>query len=178
MKQYSREIERVISLLAYMVKNSDKDGLDIYFTQSVRKVNSQKSSKLLISIHQEHFGGVSDMRGRLQTLLQEHINKFGTLIYPPKTVFGRQPPPRPQRPISFYILTDAKWQPTNVGGLIKDLVQSMIAKGCPKEHVAIQFIRFGNDQASINKLDELDHGLGLKTIGMYVTPYLLSLYID
>ncbi len=166
MKQYKDKIERVISLLAYMLKNSDKDGLDIFFTQTVTKVNSRQSSKISTSIHQESFKGITDMRGRLHTILQEHIHKFGTLIQPPRTIFGRRPPPQPQRPLSFYILTDAKWQPTDVGGLIKDLVQSMIAKGCPKEHVAIQFIRFGNDEASIKKLDELDHGLGLKAIGM------------
>ena len=166
MKQHKDKMERVISLLAYMVKKSDKDGLDIFFTQTVTKVNSQKSSKISASIHQVTFTGVPDMRGRLQSILQEHINKFGTLIQAPKPLIGRQPPPQPQRPLSFYILTDAKWQPTDVGQLIKDLVQSMRAKDCPKEHVAIQFIRFGEDQASIDKLDELDHGLGLKAIGM------------
>ena len=167
MKQHKDKMERVISLLAYMVKKSDKDGLDVFFTQTVAKVNSQRSSKISASIHQVTFGGVPDMRGRLQTILQEHINKFGTLIQAPKPLFGRQPPPQTQRPLSFYILTDAKWQPlTNVGRLIKDLVHIMQAKGCPKEHVAIQFIRFGEDQASIAKLDELDHGLGLKAIGM------------
>ena len=167
MKQYIPQLKSVLSLLAYMVKKSDKDGLDIFFTQSSKKVNSQKSSKLLTSIDQEHFRGFTDMRGRLQILCQEHINKFGTSITPSRSFFGRQPPSQPQRPLSFYILTDAKWQPTDVGAFIKkDLVQSMIAKGCPKEHVAIQFIRFGDDQASINRLDELDHGLGLKAQGM------------
>ena len=166
MKQYKENIERVISLLAYMVKGSDKDGLDIFFTQTARKINSQRSSKLSTSIRQVQFVGVPDMRGRLQSISQEHINKFGTTYQPPKPLFGRQPPPEPQKPLSFYILTDAKWQPTDVGGLIKDLVKSMIDKKCPKEHVAIQFIRFGGDQASIDKLDELDHGLGLKAIGM------------
>ena len=166
MKQYKDSIERVISLLAYMLKGSDKDGLDILFTQALTKINSQRSSKISTSIRQVPFVGVSDMRGRLQSIFQEHINKFGTSYQPPKPLFGRQPPPQPQRPLSFYILTDAKWQPTDVGGLIKDLVQSMIGKGRPKEHVAIQFIRFGEDQASIKKLDELDHGLGLKAKGM------------
>ena len=166
MKQYRTQVERVVSLLAYMLKSSDKDGLDIFFTQTVTKVNSQKSSKISTAIHQEPFTGISDMRGRLQSILQEHINKFGTWIQPPRSRFGRQPPARPQRPLSFYILTDAKWQPTDVDAFIKDLVQKMKAKGCPKEHVAIQFIRFGNDQASIDKLDVLDHGLGLKAIGM------------
>ena len=165
MKQYSRALERVISLLAYMLKKSDKNGLDLSYTQSLKKVHSRRSSKLSTSIHQVHFVGITDMRGRLQNVLQKHINKFGIPIIPPKTWFGR--PPQSQRPLSFYILTDAKWQPSNnVGGLIKDVVQSMIAKSCPKEDVAIQFIRFGNDQASIDKLDELDHGLGLKDIGM------------
>lgn len=168
MKKYIRDIERVVSLLAYMLKKSDKDGLDIYFTQTPQKINSQKSSKLSGSIYQERFGGVSDMRGRLQNILHEHVNKFGTLILPSKTFFGHQPPSQPQRPLSFYILTDAKWQPTDVGGFIKDLVQKMKAKSCPKEHIAIQFIRFGSDQTSIDKLDQLDHGLGLKAIGMYV----------
>lgn len=171
MKQYSREIERVISLLAYMLKKSDKDGLDIYFTQSLKKVNSQKSSKLSASIHQEPFVGITDMRGRLQNVSQEHINKFGTLISPSKKLFGRQSPPEPQRPISYYILTDANWQPTDVGGFIKNVVQNMSAKGCPKEHVAIQFIRFGNDQASIDKLDGLDHGLGLNDFGMDIVDH-------
>ena len=166
MGQYKRDIERVISLLAYMLKKSDEDGLDIYYTQTLKKVNSQKSSKLSTSIYQMPYVGISDMRGRLQNVLQEHMNKFGTLIHPPKTLLRRQPHPQAQRPLSIYILTDAKWQPTDVGGFLKNLVQRMIAKSCPKEHVAIQFIRFGNDQASINKLDELDHGLGLKAIGM------------
>lgn len=172
MKQYTRNIERVVSLLAYMLKKSDKDGLDIYFTQTLTKVNSQKSSRISISIHQEPFQGITDMRGRLQNVMQEHINNFGTLITPPKHIFGRRSPPQPQRPLSFYILTDAKWQPNDVGGFIKDqVVQRMIAKSCPKEHVAIQFIRFGHDQASIKKLDGLDHGLGLKTIGMDIVDH-------
>ena len=168
MKQYIPELKSVLSLLAYMVKKADKDGLDIYFTQSSKKVNSQKSSKLSTSIDQEHFRGITNMRGRLQSICQDHIKKFGTLIYPPKSILRRHPAPQSQRPLSFYILTDAKWQPTDdVGTFIKnDLVQSMIAKGCPKEHVAIQFIRFGNDQASIKKLDQLDHGLGLNAYGM------------
>lgn len=162
MKQYSTDIKRLISLLAYMLKKSDKNGLDIYFTQTLNKVNSKKSSKIAASVAQEPFRGVTDMRSRLQNVLKEHMLNFGKSISPPKTLIGRQPPPQPQRSLSLYVLTDAKWQPTDVGGFIKDLVQQMIDKGCSKEHVAIQFIRFGHDQESIGKLDQLDHGLGLK----------------
>ena len=169
MRHHRRDIESVVSLLAYILKTSDNDGLDIHFTQTSTMVNSRKSSKILSSISQVSFGGISDMRGKLYNVLREHIDKFGTPISPTRSFIRHRPPQQPQRPLSLYILTDAKWQPTDVGGYIKDhLVHSMIAKSCPKEHVAIQFIRFGNDQASIKRLDELDHGLGLKQIGMYV----------
>lgn len=169
MKQYDIDMKRIISLLAYIVKDSDKDGLDLFFTQDNRPVHSTKSSKLADSIDQVRFRGKSDMRGRLNTILQDPISKFGTLVQPARSFTGRKLPPQPQRGLSFYILTDAKWQPNNnVGGFIKDLVKSMRDKHVCKEHVAIQFIRFGHDPAGINLLNELDHGLGLKGIDMYV----------
>lgn len=167
MDQYRKDLERVVSLLAYILKSSDQDGLDLYFTQDSLMVNSRKSSKLSSSISHIPFIGISDMRGRLLKILQEHRSKFGMLISPPRRFLRRQDP-KPQRPLSFYILTDARWQPTNVEGLIQDLVKDMCDKGLPKEHVAIQFIRFGDDPASIAKLNKLDHGLGLNAMGMYV----------
>ena len=165
MQPFKSKVGKVISLLAYMLKGSDEDGLDIFFTQSLHKVNSKRSSKLTSAIDAETFHGISDMRGRLQSLLQEHINKFGTMVPSPKKLWGHAPP-QPQRPLSFYILTDAKWQPTDVGALIKYIVECMKAKRLPKEHVAFSFIRFGEDQASIEKLNVLDSGLGLKATGM------------
>ncbi|KAL8718572.1 MAG: hypothetical protein Q9225_004302 [Loekoesia sp. 1 TL-2023] len=111
------------------------------------------------------------MRWSLQNILREHINRFGTLVSLSKSLFARQSQQQPQRPLSLYVLTNGKWQPADVGGFIKDMIQSMKAKGCPKEHVGIQFIRFGEDQASIDKLDELDHGLGLKAEGMDIVDH-------
>ncbi|KAL8751864.1 MAG: hypothetical protein Q9199_006136 [Rusavskia elegans] len=166
MKQYRKQIADVVSLLAYIVKNSDDDGLDIHFTQSKHKINSKKSTEISSSVYQQQYIGLSDMRGRLGTILHEHISRFGALVLPPRSMFGRQRSPHPQKRLSFYILTDAKWQPTDVGEIIKDLVQRMKAKGLPKEHVGIQFIRFGEDQASVDKLDKLDHGLGLNDEAM------------
>jgi hypothetical protein len=166
MKPHRRDVDRVISLLAYMLKNCDEDGLDVYFAHTWPKINTKKSSRLSSEVFKAPFEGISDMRSRLHQILQEHPNKFEKQFLPPKKFLGHQLGPQPQRPLSCYILTDAKWQPTDVGGLIKGLVQEMIANQCHKEQLAIQFIRFGNDQASIDKLDELDSGLGLKAMGM------------
>ena len=168
MQQYRREMTKVVELLAYMLKSLDEDGLDIYFTQSPTKINSSKSTNLVRSIYQVPFQGATDMAGRLQQIMHGHIKMLGILTYVQKPFYRRQPAATPQKPWSIYILTDAKWQPTDVGGFIKKLVDTMREKNCSKEHVAIQFIRFGNDRASINKLNELDSGLGLKAGGMYV----------
>lgn len=175
MQQYKMDVKNIILLLAYIVKDSDKDGLDIFFTQDSQTVHSTKSSELSESIDQVRFRGISDVRGRLITLFQDHIDKFGAQVQPSPSFPGHRPRPQFQRASSFYILTDAKWQPNNdVGGFIKDLVRRMKEKDVRKYRVAIQFIRFGHDPAGINLLDELDHGLGLKDIGMYVKSHCLQ----
>ena len=90
MQPFKTKVGKVISLLAYMLKGSDEDGLDI-FTQSLHKVDSKRSSKLTSTIDAETFYGISDMRGRLQSLLQEYINKFGTMVPSPKKLWGHAP---------------------------------------------------------------------------------------
>lgn len=171
MKQHKLNIQRLTLLLAYILKNTDENGLDIYFTQSAREVNSRKSSDIANSILHEAFEGKSDMRASLKRVLQQHIERFGTMVPQKSKYLRRQLPPQPQRPLSVYVLTDALWQPTDVGGFVKDIVQSMIIKGCPKEHVGISFIRFGDVPASINKLNTLDHGLGLGEKGMDIVDH-------
>ncbi|KAL8840891.1 MAG: hypothetical protein Q9170_001155 [Blastenia crenularia] len=172
MKPHMRSVGNVVSLLAYMLKHSNEDGLDIVFTQTSDKINSRKSFRISSSISQKKFLGISDMRGSLQQIFQEHIKNLGTLVPPPSRSFlRRRDEAHPQRPLSLYVLTDARWQPTDVAGYITDLTHVMEAKRCPKEHVGIQFIRFGEDQASIDKLDELDHGLGLKAEKMDIVDH-------
>lgn len=169
MNEHRRAIERVISELAYVLKKTDEDGLDVYFIHSSAKINSKKSTELSNAIHQASFHGVSDMRWGLNQIMQNHPRLFYEDVQSPRRLFRRQPPPQLPRPLSVYILTDGHWQPNNnVGGLIIDLVNDMTQKRCRKEQLAIQFIRFGNDAACIERLDRLDHGLGLKAKGMYV----------
>ncbi|KAI4087030.1 MAG: hypothetical protein LQ344_007087 [Seirophora lacunosa] len=163
MEQYRGDIAGVVSLLAYLVKGSNDDGLDLYFTQNTKKINSKRSREISNKVYNQEFGGIADMRGRLGSILGEHTNRFGTQISSQSLNLIRksQSPRQEPKPLSFYILTDARWQPGDVGEVIKDVVQKMEAKGLPKEHVGIQFIRFGKDLASIQKLDGLGHGLGL-----------------
>lgn len=155
---------RVVSLLGYILKDSDDDGLDVYFTQSTQKAHSSKSTELSIAVSQAPFQGICDMRTRLSQILQEHIAKFGTTTTPSKPWYKRKSrSPESQRPLSFYILTDGIWQPrSEVGPVIKNLVDSMKAHKLPKDHVGIQFIRFGDDPQAKARLEQLDYGLGLQ----------------
>ena len=158
----------VVSLLGYILKGSDPNGLDVYFTQSTQIIHSSRSTDLSTAVSRAPFRGMSDMRTRLSQILQEHIAKFGTTIAPSKHWYSwKSRPPEAQRPLSFYVLTDGIWQPrSEVGPVIKALVESMRVHKLPKEHVGIQFIRFGDDSEAIARLDHLDHGLGLKDSDM------------
>lgn len=69
MKQYRKQIADVVSLLAYIVEDSDDDGLDIHFTQSVYKNNSKKSTEISAAVYQQQYMGIPDMRGRLGSIL-------------------------------------------------------------------------------------------------------------
>ncbi|KAL9125734.1 MAG: hypothetical protein Q9217_005105 [Psora testacea] len=166
MRAHRNDVLKVISLLTYMLKVSDPNGLDVCFTQATQKVNSGKSTKLSTAVSQVAFRGISDMRTRLSHILQEHKNKFGTTTTPSGSWYRNAGPPEAQKPLSFYVLTDGKWQPNDVGPIIIALVESMRANHLPKDHVGIQFIRFGEDSRGIDRLNHLDHGLGLKDIDM------------
>ena len=166
MRVHRKNVSKVVSLLTYMLKDSDSDGLDVCFTQSTLKVNSRKSTKLSDAISHVPFQGTSDMRTRLSHILQEYKNKFGTVTTPSEPWYKRTRRPEAQKPLSFYILTNGIWQPNEVGPIIISLVDSMRAKQLPKEHVGIQFIRFGEDPHGVSRLNHLDRGLGLKGIDM------------
>ena len=166
MQAHRKEVFDVTSLLIYMLKLKDPDGLDLYFTQSTQKVHSGKSSKLSAAVYEAKFKGMSDMRNRLSRILQEHKSKFSTTSNPTAQWYRKAGHPKAQKPLSFYILTDGLWQPNDVGSVIENLVDEMRGKGLPKDHVGIQFIQFGEDEQGTARLSHLDHGLGLKSIDM------------
>lgn len=165
MRAHRKNVVKVVSLLAYLLKDSDPNGLDICFTQSTEKMNSAKSKKLSKVVKQVTFQGISSMRTCLSHLLEEHKNKFRTFTLAPGPWYKKNAP-ESQRRLSFYILTDGKWQPDEVGPIITALVDRMKELNLLKEHVGIQFIRFGDDPLGIERLNHLDHGLGLKEIDM------------
>ena len=166
MRAHRKDVVTVVSLLAYMLKALDSDGIDVCFTQSLQRINSGRSTKLSASVDQVNYMGVCDMRICLGRIMREYKDKFGTTTPLPGRWYKKVGFREAQKPLSFYVLTDGKWPPHDVGPVIKNLVDTMVEKKLPKEHVGIQFIRFGEDPQGIARLDRLDHGLGLKNIDM------------
>ncbi|KAL9633347.1 MAG: hypothetical protein Q9164_004751 [Protoblastenia rupestris] len=159
MKPHMAAIKQVIELLAYILKDSDPTGLVLHFTQSNYKRNAYNSTELVKTIDREKFAGITDMRFGLSQILAEYKNGLGGLEVQEKTLFRR----KRQMPISLYIFTDGIWQPeSDVAPILLDLVKQMEERDLPKEYVGIQFIRFGEDRLGIERLDHLEHSLGLK----------------
>ena len=124
MMAHRNSVYKVVSLLTYMLRNADPNGLDICFSQSPHKLSSGKSAKLSAAVSSATFQGISDMRSRLSNVLQEHKNKFGSFSNPSASWYKKTGPPQAQKPLSFYIPTDGRWQPNKVGPVITALVAS------------------------------------------------------
>ena len=160
---HCKNVLDLLSLLAYLLKDLSPDGLDIYFTQYRWKTISKKSTKIVAAADHVIYGGISDMRLRLYQILEEHKCKLSNTAAPAWPWFSKI---IPQRPLSFYIFTDGKWQPNEVGPVIQRLADGMRTNQLGKEQVGIQFIRFGDDLQGMKRLNDLKHGLDLKSIDM------------
>ncbi|KAL9604134.1 MAG: hypothetical protein Q9219_000722 [cf. Caloplaca sp. 3 TL-2023] len=163
MKQYRDNVLEVVSILPYLLKTSDEDGLDLYFTQSPSRVHAKNSTRLFEAVEQKNFHGISNMQARLNHIFQGFKDDFGEKTSKTSGGWWKGPDQaKTRKPLSFYILTDGVWQPkSSARSVILELVESMIRHELPKEHVGIQFIRFGDTPQGIDCLRELDHGLGL-----------------
>ena len=162
MKPHLDSLKKVVKLLAYMLKHTDPNGLDIHLTQSIGTKNSTNSTDLVQIVEQASYTGTTDMRGRLVAIFEHYQAGATTRKVLEKHKFKPNRSVDSIRPLSFYILTDGKWNSNNVDGAILTLVAGMKTNKLFKERVGIQFIRFGKDKAGIARMDYLDNGLGLK----------------
>lgn len=159
MRPHRDDVSAVLHVLAYMLKEYDRDGMDLYFTVSQSKYNSKTSTGLLnqyraAAAHQ----GTSDIGSRLGSILHEYEVKLRHHESRRWSLFA----PRPMKPLNVYVLTDAVWQPqSDAAGPIASMVETLRDLRYPRKQVGIQFIQFGKDPACVQKLELLDSGLNL-----------------
>jgi hypothetical protein len=160
MQRHWDDVAHLLRILAWIVKKSDKDGLDLYYSMSSDYVHSKRSSILIEDLKRRQPYGQSDISGALGRILFTYQQKLDesagsrTRFDP----FIR----RPFRPMTVYVFTDAVWRPKCDGAKpIISMIEKLQSLGIPNDskQIGVQFISFGTDQTCLNKLAYLDDGL-------------------
>jgi hypothetical protein len=167
MSHYWYAAEGVVNLakaLAYIVKASDEDGIDLYFTCSDSEHNVDSATKMESKLRGKSLHSTSNMASSLGRILQKYETRLrderdGT-AQRRSSFFSRKS--KELKPLNVYVFTDAKWQPyCNVAERVLSLVTTMKELRFPREQVGIQFIQFGDDSDCTKKLQDLDEAVGV-----------------
>ena len=163
-----KEVCDLLGLLAYIVKRTDPDGIELRFTMSPeRRAKARDTAPLLRTLETAPFSGESNIRTQVGEIFQDYHAKLRDQNHT-RSLFGRVRSPRPIRRQNVYIFTDGVWQPNcDPTDLIQNLVKGLEQKSMNREQFGIQFIRFGNDPEGIKRLNHLDSGLGLDMYAFY-----------
>jgi hypothetical protein len=156
MKQYWDDLMRLVSILAYILKDSDPDGIDMFYTiNSGKSIKSKNATTLERSVKETQPSAVSDISialdtilGKYEAMLRRSRNKSKPSFYVPKEVL----------PLSLYVLTDGIWQPhCDAKRPIMNLMKALTDIDMDGQQCHLQFIRCGHNVESIQKLEYLAH---------------------
>ncbi|KAF2764907.1 kinase-like protein [Teratosphaeria nubilosa] len=158
MASFWGEMKALLGALAYMVKDCDPDGIELFFMNDKRTEKSKKSSALVELAGLVRPSGTVDARMRLGDLIRIFDSQNSSRSF---WRLGRSRD-KGIRGLNIYVLTTGIWQPRcDLAKTIEGLVQRLQQRQVDQAPIGIEFIRFGNDPAAIMKLDHLDSGLGL-----------------
>ncbi|KAK7987402.1 hypothetical protein PG989_007717 [Apiospora arundinis] len=170
MRDHLDELFTLVKDLTYLMKDIDRDGLEVIFTSSPtvkHKVSRSKKMGKLLKSHvslsnnsycpMEHTMDtvVKDVKQRLQRSGEKQQSWSGSALLgnPAKT-----------KAVSIYVFTDGVWDDSKAGTCgvdqsIENLIAYMKANGVPRTEAAIQFVRFGSHKTGMRRLIELDDDL-------------------
>lgn len=163
MRHHWADVVALFRVLAWTVKKSDNDGLDLYYSMSSQKRHSKKTRLLIDDIRRRTPQGKSDISaplGRILYKYQQDLQDAATKrsAFDPLHVFRSNP----WKPMTIYAFTDAVWQPGCDGsGPIIHMIETLNRLNVPNDQkqIGVQFICFGNNPECIAKLRYLDDGL-------------------
>lgn len=158
MGAYWHEVISLFSVLAWIVKKLDDNGLEMYFTVS-KAVKTFKDTKGAVT-HLENMS--QSTYSNIDLRLQEILGNYQEDLYHQKERRSFLRPKSKVKPLSLYVFTDGAWQGCDGVAPIEAMIEKQRQLGLPKEQVSIQFIRFGNNMSGIRKLEHLDSGLRKK----------------
>jgi hypothetical protein len=154
MKPHETEVKRILGILGYLLKDTDPDGMELYFTNTVahKTFKSKDPSKLVQRFLANKPKGLTNIRIRFDSIIDGYIEGFHRSWLKRKL--------KPIHSLNIYVLTNGIWQPNiDLAPPIKRLLAKLEEQG--KYQVGIQFISFGRDSEALKRLDQIDDDLGL-----------------
>ncbi len=162
----------LVHVMAYELKSSDSDGMDLKFINSPKVLNSTKSTALRKDL-QSHVltTGKSSINKVLDLLLEEYVLKLRTHTQKlreyqspsgmMKSIVRRKP--SRVKPLYIYIFTDGKWGDSDAATeTIRETAKYLKKFNYTRRQLGIEIIRFGDDpdaKKRLKALDDLDQDL-------------------
>ena len=173
MKKHWGEVQNLAKLLAYIVKATDPDGIDLYFLSSKKRHNFKNASDVYATVRDYTPTAFTNLNSRLN----DDLSTYARDIERRGKSFGLLPI-KSLRKRSIYVLTDGLLhvgEATQGQDAIKMIVEKVVRAGMMRGQVGIQLISFGNDANGLNRLQKLDHLNQDLKLGLYVTTLLPTL---
>jgi translation elongation factor EF-4 len=147
MKDHWKEMCDLFGILAYMVKKTNSDGVDMYLNSTRIKHNDKDVSRL-VAILQNH---KPQSKGHIDdTCLREVLDRYrATLQAQARLRKGVMAKPY-LKPLSVYVLTNARGSKiTNVTRPAARVLKTLDELGKPWSQIGIQVVGFANTDESL-----------------------------
>lgn len=173
MKDHWDDVVSLFSVLAYIAKRLDNDKLEMYFTVSKNEKTFKDTTPAVSHLKNTKPDTCCNFNMRLMEILRSYQQNLEPRVRK-RFSWSRS---KVAKPLSLYVFTDAAWQGCDGVAPVEAMIEKLKKLELPKGQVGIQFIRFGNDETGIKRLEYLDSGLRRKytkewyVLGSSSTPY-------
>lgn len=161
MGQYWKDVEKLAQLLAFITKKFDKNGLELYFLSGNDKGETcRDSSKIARLIRERSPNKMTNLNSRLATdlrLYRDQIDQSRAQLRSRRFSLRTRPALK-QR--SIYVFTDGVLESGDDEQGQEAIIQTaekLAEAGFDRKQIGIQFIRFGNDERGVRRLEALDN---------------------
>ncbi|KAF2139612.1 uncharacterized protein K452DRAFT_320254 [Aplosporella prunicola CBS 121167] len=168
MKNHWGNVDMIFGLLAYMVKDVDPDGIELFFSSAEKGFkgkNTSELSKMLKKRHDKHSTDTSGIRERLNELFKRYLDDYDNGNRPQTGLFPRKPASFKEKGrMTIYVFTDGEWYQdprVDVENLIMSFIKDLRKRNIKRKRVGIQFITFDVAKGSEKDkfFEKLDWGL-------------------
>lgn len=162
MDKHWKAVKELAMLLTWLVKGTDDDGVDLFFLSSPKRHKCKTSTKMYQYINDHKARTSTNLDARLNDDLEEYAKRLenpsrrqGGVLNMLHSSASRDGPKKR----SLYIFTDGileTGQETQGHHAIQMIVKKLLSMGRSKGRLGIQLISFGNNEAGLNRLKNLD----------------------